>query len=144
MARDLVVQERIIADLQGHAFTLTSVAEPDPMAKDSQRVFFRQMMGAVAQLDKSDIVRSCAARGRASARGKAAANAGSPVASMNAKTPFQKRMEELRASKMGFDRIPTQPNAEGLKPRMGERRHGLVVNRILTGKGRDTRAEQHA
>ena len=42
------------------------------------------------------------------------------------------------------DRIPTQPNAEGLKPRMGERRHGLVVNRILTGKGRDTRAEQHA
>ena len=44
------------------------------------------------------------------------------------------RMKELRASGMGFDRIAAKLNSEGLKPRAGERWHGLVVNRILTGK----------
>ena len=37
---------------------------------------------------------------------------------------------------MGFDKIAAQLNDEGIKPRAGDRWHGLVVNRILTGKGR--------
>ena len=34
LARDLMVQEATIADLQKHGFTLISVAEPDRMASD--------------------------------------------------------------------------------------------------------------
>ena len=45
-------------------------------------------------------------------------------------------MEALRASGMGFDRIAAQLNADGLQTRTGARWHGLVVNRILTGKDR--------
>jgi hypothetical protein len=45
-------------------------------------------------------------------------------------------MRALRATGLGFDRIAAQLNAEGLKTRTGARWHGLVVNRILTGKGR--------
>ena len=44
------------------------------------------------------------------------------------------RMQALRASGMGFDRIAAQLNAEGFKPRRGARWHGLQVNRVLTGK----------
>ncbi len=56
LARDLMVQEATIADLQKHGFTLISVAEPDLMATDPTRILMRQLMGAVAQYDKSQIV----------------------------------------------------------------------------------------
>jgi DNA invertase Pin-like site-specific DNA recombinase len=56
LARDLMVQETVIADLQKHGFTLISVAEPDLMATDPTRILMRQLMGAVAQYDKSQIV----------------------------------------------------------------------------------------
>ena len=37
LARDLMVQETIIADLRKHGFELVSVAEPDLMANDPTR-----------------------------------------------------------------------------------------------------------
>jgi DNA invertase Pin-like site-specific DNA recombinase len=56
LARDLMVQEATIADLQKGGFTLISVAEPDLMASDPTRILMRQLMGAVAQYDKNQIV----------------------------------------------------------------------------------------
>jgi DNA invertase Pin-like site-specific DNA recombinase len=56
LARDLMVQEACIADLRKNGFTLVSVAEPDLMESDPTRVLMRQLMGAVAQYDKSQIV----------------------------------------------------------------------------------------
>jgi DNA invertase Pin-like site-specific DNA recombinase len=38
LARDLMVQETVVADLQKHGFTLISVAEPDLMATDPNRI----------------------------------------------------------------------------------------------------------
>jgi DNA invertase Pin-like site-specific DNA recombinase len=45
LARDLMVQETIIADLRKHGFRLVSVAEPNLMANDPTRILVRQMMG---------------------------------------------------------------------------------------------------
>jgi len=42
LARDLMVQEATIADAAKQGFTLISVAEPDLMVKDPQRVFYRR------------------------------------------------------------------------------------------------------
>src|SRR5579863_8723769 len=56
LARDLMVQETIVADLRKNGFDLVSVAEPDLMANDPTRILVRQMMGAVAQYEKSQIV----------------------------------------------------------------------------------------
>src|ERR1700690_3383808 len=56
LARDLMVQEATIGDLAKNGITLVSVAEPDLMAKDPTRILMRQLMGAVAQYDKSQIV----------------------------------------------------------------------------------------
>ncbi len=138
LARDLMVQETIIADLEKHGFELISVAEPDLMANDPTRILMRQLMGAVAQYDKSQIVaklrgarmRKRAQEGRCEGR--------KPFGYYDGEQATIERMRELRATGMGFDRIAARLNDEGLKPRSGARWHGLVVNRILTGKGRKT------
>lgn len=138
LARDLMVQEATIADLQKHGFTLVSVAEPDLMASDPTRILMRQLMGAVAQYDKSQIVlklrgarmRKRAKEGRCEGR--------KPYGFFDGEDSVIERMRALRASGLGFDRIAAQLNSEGLKTRTGAQWHGLVCNRILTGKDRAT------
>jgi hypothetical protein len=44
------------------------------------------------------------------------------------------RLKSLRAAGMGFDRIARELNGQGVPTRSGKPWHGLVVNRILTGK----------
>jgi DNA invertase Pin-like site-specific DNA recombinase len=133
LARDLMVQETTIADLERHGFTLVSVQEPDLMASDPARVAFRQMMGVFAQYDKTQIVlklrgarlRKRAAEGRCEGR--------KPFGYYDGESAALDRMKALRADGMGFDRIAAQLNAEGVATRTGKPWHGVVVNRILTG-----------
>lgn len=46
------------------------------------------------------------------------------------------RMRALRAEGLGFDRIAERLSTEGVPTRTGKRWHGVVINRILTGKCR--------
>jgi DNA invertase Pin-like site-specific DNA recombinase len=133
LARHLMVQEAAIADLQKHGFTLISAAEPDLMAKDPTRILMRQLMGAVAQYDKSQIVlklrgarmRKRAKEGRCEGR--------KPFGYYEGENAVLGRLKALRAEGLGFDRIAARMNAEGLSTRTGRPWHGVVVNRILTG-----------
>lgn len=133
LARDLMIQETAIADLRKNGFTLISVAEPDLMASDPTRVLMRQLMGAVAQYDKSQIVAKL--RGaRQRARAKTGRCEGrKPYGYYEGEANVIERMGALRASGMGFDRIAAALNAEALPTRSGSPWHGVVVNRILTG-----------
>jgi DNA invertase Pin-like site-specific DNA recombinase len=136
LARDLMVQEATIADLQKHGFTLISVAEPDLMAADPTRILMRQLMGAVAQYDKSQIVlklrgarmRKRAKEGRCEGR--------KPFGHYEGEADVLNRIKALRAEDLGFDRIAARLNEEHVPTRTGRPWHGVVVNRILTGKGR--------
>jgi DNA invertase Pin-like site-specific DNA recombinase len=131
LARDLMVQETAIADLRKNGFSLVSVAEPDLMASDPTRVLMRQLMGAVAQYDKSQIVaklrgarmRKKATEGRCEGR--------KPYGFYEGETAVVERMKALRAEGLGFDRIASQMNAEGIETRTRGRWHGVMVNRIL-------------
>ena len=68
LARDLMIQESIIADLRKSGFKLVSVMEPDLCSDDPTRVLLRQMMGAFAQYERAMIVTKLrAARQRAKA-----------------------------------------------------------------------------
>ena len=135
LARDLMVQEATIADLRKHGFTVISVAEPDLMENDPSRKAFRQMMGVFAEYEKDTIVaklrgarmRMRAKEGRCEGR--------KPYGFYDGEGAVIERMNALRSTGLGFDRIAAKLNAEGLKTRTGARWHGLVVNRILTGKG---------
>lgn len=136
LARELMVQEKTIADLQKEGFTLVSVQEPDLMSSDPSRVAFRQMMGVFAQYDKSQIViKLKAARMRKRAK-EGRCEGRKPYGHYDGEPEILERIKVLRATDMGFDRIAAQLNAEGVQTRTGGRWHGLVINRILTGKGR--------
>ena len=134
LARDLMVQETIIADLRKHGFELVSVAEPDLMANDPTRILVRQMMGAVAQYEKSQIVlklrgarmRKRVKEGRCEGR--------KPYGYYEGEAEALDRLKALRAEGLGFDRIAARLNDEHIPTRTGRPWHGVVVNRILTGK----------
>jgi DNA invertase Pin-like site-specific DNA recombinase len=132
LARDLMVQESVIADLYKNNFELISVQEPDLMAKDPTRVLVRQMLGAVAQYDKSQIVaklrgarmRKRTAEGRCEGR--------KPYGFYEGENVVIDRIKALRAEGLGFDRIAARLNEEGVKPRTRGRWHGVAVNRIIS------------
>lgn len=56
LARDLMVQETLIADFRKNGFEVISAAEPDLCSDDPSRVMVRQLFGVVAQYEKSNIV----------------------------------------------------------------------------------------
>jgi len=56
LARDLMVQELIVADLRKRGIALASTSEPDLGSDDPHRVAMRQMMGVFAQYERSMLV----------------------------------------------------------------------------------------
>lgn len=56
LARDYGIQEWIIRDLRKRGLVLISTAEPDLGSDDPTRVLFRQIMGSIAQYEKTMIV----------------------------------------------------------------------------------------
>lgn len=120
LARDLMVQEACIADLHKRGITLLSASEPDLMANDPTRILMRQLLGAVAQYDKSQIVaelRSARIRcrehtGRCEGR--------KPFGHRNGENVAIARMRELRATGMGFDRIAACLTRENIPTRTPE------------------------
>ena len=71
LARDLMVQETIVADMQKSGYVLHSSCEPDLCSIDPSRVLVRQIFGAIAQYEKCMIVLKLrGARQRKKARGE--------------------------------------------------------------------------
>ena len=139
LARDLMVQETLIADLRKRGFDLVSVTEPDLLKDDPSRILMRQIFGSIAQYEKTMIVaklrgarqRMKAKTGRCEGRKRYGCYPG--------EGETLDRMKALRDSGMGYDRVAEALNAEGLKPRTGERWWGKTVNNILTVSVRDIR-----
>ncbi len=135
LARDQVVQELILRDLRKHGFDLIPVMEPDLVQDDPNnptRTLIRQIMGAVAQYEKSLIVLKLrGARLRKKAKTGRCEGA-KPYGTLPGESPVIARMKELRASGLGFDRIAARLNEEGVKPRRGKQWWGLAVNKILS------------
>jgi DNA invertase Pin-like site-specific DNA recombinase len=132
VARDLMVQESVIADFQRKGLTLVSVAEPDLLIEDPSRVLMRQMLGAFFQYEKTLLVAKL--RG---ARQRVKAQTGrcegkKPYGTLPGETAVVDRMKELRRSGLAVDKIAAQLNSEGLPPRAaGARWHQTSVYRIL-------------
>ena len=132
LARDLMVQETIIGDLQKHGFELVSVTEPDLLRDDPSRKLMRQMFGAIAEYEKSMIViKLRAARNRVKAR-KGRCEGRKPYGHYPGEKAALDRMKALRAEGLGFDRLAAKLTAEGFHTRKGTPWHGFVVNRILS------------
>jgi DNA invertase Pin-like site-specific DNA recombinase len=113
--------------------TLISVAEQDLTANPPTRILMRQLMGAVAQYDKSQIVlklrgarmRRRAAEGRCEGR--------QPFGKDKSEQAVVGRMKALRGKGLAFDKIAERLNLERVPTRTGKRWHEIVKNRILSG-----------
>src|SRR5215469_5182825 len=69
LARDLMVQETIIADFRKRGITVISTHEPDLCSDDPSRKLVRQIMGAIAEYDRAmTVAKLRGARQRVKAR----------------------------------------------------------------------------
>jgi DNA invertase Pin-like site-specific DNA recombinase len=131
LARDLMVQETIIADLRKHGVELISVCEPDLSSDDPSRKLMRQIFGAIAEYDKAMIVlklkvarqRLRALTGRCEGR--------KPYGERTGEQEIIGRIIKLRGEGLGMDRIAERLNAEGVKPRTGVKWYPMSISRVL-------------
>jgi DNA invertase Pin-like site-specific DNA recombinase len=130
LARDLMVQETAIADLQKQGFALVSVQEPDLMANEPARVMYRQLMGMVAQYEKSMIVlklrgarqRMKAATGRCEGR--------KPFGAKPGEAAVRDRIRSMREAGSTLQSICDALNSEGQPTRCGGRWMPMTVRNI--------------
>lgn len=131
LARDLMVQESIIADLMRNGYEVVSVAEPDLCSDDPSRVLMRQVLGAFSQYEKSMIVsklrgarqRKKAKNGRCEGQHPFGSHVGEPEAI--------RMMQQLRQTGHSYLAIAGALDAAGFKPRHADNWNPIVVNKIL-------------
>ncbi len=140
LARDLMVQEAIIGDLQGKGFNLVSVHEGnDLLSGDPTRTLVRQVLGAIAEYDKSMIVmklRAARERARVTRRkceGRKGYLEAAPEVVQAIKTMRRKRKG---ARRMTCETIAEALNRQGLKTLTGKPFSGQTVRNILWSPNR--------
>jgi DNA invertase Pin-like site-specific DNA recombinase len=147
LARDLMIQESIIADFKRNGFELVSVAEPDMCSDDPTRKLLRQMLGAFAEYECTMIslklrgarLRAAAKRGASYVEGRvpfgyrAVKHDGIPV---RVPEPSEQatiaRTKHLRDAGYSLAKIAEKLTAEGRKARVGAKWYAKQVARVLT------------
>ncbi len=132
LARELMVQETILGDLKKSGFELLSVAEPDLCGNDPTRKLLRQVMGGIAEYEKTMIVLKLrAARERAKAKTGRCEGA-KPFGYFEGEQETIGRMKALRAEGLSWDGLAERLNAEKRPTRMLNRQwFGATISRIL-------------
>ena len=134
LARDLMIQESIIADMERNGFELRSVAEPDLCSHDPSRTLIRQILGAFTQYERSTIVNKL--RGaRARTRAKLGRCEGrKPYGTRPGEAEVIARMKQLRSQGFSLATITDTLNRQA-KPRTGKQFYAANVARILKAAG---------
>jgi DNA invertase Pin-like site-specific DNA recombinase len=124
LARDLMVQENILADLNKRGFELVSVTEPDLLQKDPARVLMRQIFGAIAQYDKAMIVAKLRAARQRTRAAKGYCEGRKPYGYRPGEAEVVARILRLRRDGVVLEKIADQLNAEAVRrgPGSGGRR----------------------
>ena len=136
LARDLMVQEAIIRDFRKQGFDLISTLEPELCSDDPTRKLMRQMMGAIAEYEKSMIVLKLkAARERKRIRyGKCEGRKGYKDYE-EGKHLLTKIRALRRATKDGerrtFAEVAEELNRQGIKTMTGKDWTGPWVRKVL-------------
>jgi DNA invertase Pin-like site-specific DNA recombinase len=130
LARDMMVQENLLWDMKKQGITLISVAEPDFCSEDPTRILMRQIMGAIAQYDKTMIVLKLRAA-RQRARIKSGIREGAkPYGILDGEREIAQRMIELK-KRLNYRQVASKLNDEGIATRSGKRWFPATVRKIL-------------
>jgi DNA invertase Pin-like site-specific DNA recombinase len=135
LARDLMVQENIIADFQKQGFDLISATEGDDLlSADPTRKLVRQVLGAIAEYDKSMLVLKLrAARERKRTKQGKCEGRKSYAEAM---PEVLKEIRRLRRARKGqprrtYVKVAAELNAGGYKTMTGKAFSGQTVQSIL-------------
>jgi DNA invertase Pin-like site-specific DNA recombinase len=136
IGRDLMVQEHIIADLRKRGITLISTHEPDLCVDDPTRKLLRQIMGAIAEYDKSMVVLKLrGARQRQKARGERCEGA-KPFGFRPGESGILDRIKRARSAGASMAAIAKELNESGAsKPRHGAQWHASTIRSVLKTNG---------
>lgn len=121
LARDLMISESIIYDMQRQGFKLISTTEgPDLCSNDPSRKLIRQLFGAMAEFDRNMLVlKLAAARNRIKAKTGKCEGRKSYQESEAGRAIVQKiaalRHKPRNAKRLTWAEIAAQLNAEGIK-----------------------------
>jgi DNA invertase Pin-like site-specific DNA recombinase len=130
LARDLMVQEHIIADLRKRGIELVSTQDPDLGSNEPSRKAMRQMMGVFAEYEKSMLVLKLkGSRERAKLR-DGRCEGRKPYGFKDGEREVLDRILGM-AETMTQTEIAAALNAQGVKPRSGGKWWPRVVGRML-------------
>jgi DNA invertase Pin-like site-specific DNA recombinase len=135
LARDLMIQESIIADMMRNGFEILSVAEPDLCSDDPSRTLMRQMLGAFAQYERAMIVaklRGARQRIRAKEGRCEGRKAYGEHSEHRDEQIIIERIHALRNAGLPLLTIATTLNDEGITSRSGGVWHPTQVSRVLS------------
>jgi DNA invertase Pin-like site-specific DNA recombinase len=133
LARELFIQEYVLRDLKKRGVTLISVREQD-IDSSPERILFRQIMGAIAQYDKTMIVMKLrGARQRMKAK-MGRCEGAKPYGSLPGEDAVLGEMRQMAADGHSMAAIARELNSRGVMPRRGKAWHPYAVSRILEAK----------
>jgi DNA invertase Pin-like site-specific DNA recombinase len=131
LARDLMIQETIVADLRKSGFTLISVAEPDLCSDDPSRKLVRQIFGAISEYERAMIVLKLKAS-RQRMRAKIGRCEGrKPYGAREGEREVIGRIVGFRENGLNYSEIAAKLNALGITSRSGGVWFPANVSRIL-------------
>ena len=132
LARDLMVQETIVAQFRKNKFNLISTTEPNLLEDDPTRDLIRQIIGAVAQWDRRMLVLKLRAGiNRMRAAGRYAGRKPFPDPERPHEQEIFNRMNELRGAGMNWGMIAQAMNEENIPTRISGKWHAATVRKIL-------------
>jgi DNA invertase Pin-like site-specific DNA recombinase len=133
LARDLMVQESIILDMKRNNVTLLSTLEADLCSADPTRILIRQILGAFAQYEKSQIVLKLqAARIRARAKSPSTYREGPKLyGSRDGESSLVTEIVEMRDTGFTLVEICDRLNQAGRHSRRGGRWFPMQIQRIV-------------
>ncbi len=138
LARDLLVQETVIARLDAADRSVVSVAE-DVDSQDPTRVLVRQVLGAISQYERS-VIRGRMEAGKAAKKATGGYVGGRPrygkraedrsLVTDPAEDEVVRLVRSARAEGLSYRRICERLEQADLRPRSSSRWHPAVVRRI--------------
>lgn len=131
LARDLMIQESILADMKKRGIEVISAHEPDLCSDDPSRKLFRQMMGAFAEYEKSIIVLKLrGARGRVkAATGRCEGR--KPYGMKDGESAALGDMIAMRKAGRTLEQIAAHLNSNGIPSRQGGQWKIGTISQIL-------------
>jgi DNA invertase Pin-like site-specific DNA recombinase len=131
LARDLMVQETIIADLRKDGFELISVHEPDLCSDDPTRKLTRQIMGAIAEYDRAMIVMKLRAARQRKRDKEGRCEGRKRYGSHQNERAILEQMLSLKKSGLNYTSISANLNSQRILTRSGGLWYPATVSRIL-------------